>query len=251
MDLTTSSALVTGGSSGLGNAAARALSSAGAHVVVVDLPSPAATRSVQELGPRVSLVPGDVGDPAVLGTAAHQAAALAPLRVAVGCAGVSPTDLALGSSVEQMSENAARTFTVNLLGSYHLLSAACEQMARNTPEDGERGVVVMTSSIAAWEGRPRQLAYSASKAGIVGLTLPAARELGPQGIRVCTVAPGFFETPLVLRRTQEELDGLVRTVPFPQRLGKPEEYAQLLMTIVGNPMLNGAVLRIDGSVRMG
>jgi len=243
-------ALVTGGASGLGAATARRLAEAGARVVVVDLDVDRGREHAASIGGAFSRA--DVSDPDALGAAVDQAAALGPLRVAVACAGVgwaartvdktgAPHDLALFQKV----------IAVNLVGTFNLLRLAASAMARSAPLDaGERGVVVQTASVAAFEGQVGQIAYAASKGGVVGMTVPAARDLAPIGVRVMTIAPGLFDTPLLGLLPEEARAALGASVVFPRRLGDPAEYAALVEHIVRNPYLNGETVRLDGALRM-
>ena len=246
------SVLVAGGASGLGAATARALAAAGAAVVIADLNAEKGEALAAELGPGASFVEADVTDAAAVSTAVERAAA-APggLRVSVCCAGIGwaervahkggPHDLDLFSKVVQ----------VNLIGSFNVLRLAADAMSGNEPdEEGERGVCVNTASIAAYDGQIGQIAYAASKGGIVGMTLPAARDMASRGVRVVTVAPGLFDTPLLAALPEEARTALGAGIPFPSRLGRPEEYAQLVEQIVANPMLNGETIRLDGALRM-
>jgi NAD(P)-dependent dehydrogenase (short-subunit alcohol dehydrogenase family) len=250
MDPKNAVALVTGGASGLGAATARRLADAGARVVLVDLDEDRGRAHAASLGGVFARA--DVSDAETLGAAVAQAAALGELRVAVACAGVgwaartvdktgAPHDLALFQKV----------VAVNLVGTFNLLRLAASAMARNAPLDGgERGVVVQTASVAAYEGQIGQIAYAASKGGVVGMTLPAARDLAPIGVRVMTIAPGLFDTPLLGLLPEEARAALGASVVFPRRLGAPAEYAALVEHIVRNPYLNGETVRLDGALRM-
>ncbi|GJD46092.1 putative oxidoreductase [Methylobacterium cerastii] len=242
------SAIVTGGASGLGAATARALAEAGARVALLDLDGAAAqAEAVGGIG-----IACDVADAASAEAAIARAAeAHGPARILVNCAGIAPAARIVGRDGPASLEAFAKVIQVNLVGSFNLMRLVAAGAAGLDPlEGGERGVIVSTASIAAYEGQVGQAAYAASKAGIVGLTLPAARELAPLGIRVCAIAPGIFGTPMLLGLPQEVQDSLGAAVPFPARLGRPEEYADLVLAIVRNPMLNGETIRLDGALRM-
>ena len=243
-------ALVTGGASGLGAATVRALHAAGAGVVIVDLPQSPGAELAAELGQRAVFSPADVRDEAQVAAAIAAAAELGTLRVAVTWAGVAPPGRVVGRKGALPLETFATVIDINLVGTFNVLRLAAEAMAGNEPVDGDRGVVVMTASIAAYDGQVGQAAYAASKAGIVGLTLTAARDLADKQIRVMTVAPGTMETPMLAGLPQETKDSLGAVVPHPSRLGRPQEFAQLVEHIVANPMLNGEVIRLDGALRM-
>ncbi len=243
--------LVTGASSGLGAATSRMLVTRGASVVLADV-NPAGETLAEELGVRALYVRTDVtqerdGKHAVA-TATERFGALHGL---VNCAGVAPSERIAGKTGPHSLETFSRAISINLIGTFNMLRLAAVAMAANEPmTDGERGVVINTASIAAYEGQIGQAAYAASKAGVVGLTLPAARELARSGIRVVTIAPGIFMTPMMSGFSQEIQDSLAQSVPFPARLGMPEEYAQLVATICELTMLNGEVIRLDGALRM-
>jgi NAD(P)-dependent dehydrogenase (short-subunit alcohol dehydrogenase family) len=242
------SAIVTGGASGLGAATARALAGAGARVLLADLQD--ATALAAELGGVA--IAGDVAEPDFAEAAVARAMALAPLGVLVNCAGVGIAGRILGRDGPLPLDAYAKVIRVNLIGSFNMLRVAAAAMEKNAPQgvDAERGVIINTASIAAYDGQVGQAAYASSKAGIVGLTLPAARELARFGIRVVTIAPGLFETPMMLGLPPEVQASLGASVPYPPRLGMPEEYASLALHIVGNTMLNGETIRLDGSLRM-
>jgi NAD(P)-dependent dehydrogenase (short-subunit alcohol dehydrogenase family) len=249
MDLSTCSAVVTGGASGLAHATARRLVARGTRVVILDLPSSAGAAVAAELGAR--FVAGDVTDPDPVLAAIDTAQSLAPLRAVVHCAGRggtvrvvnkdgSPGDLDLYQEVVR----------VNLIGSFNVLRLTAAAMAGAEPVDGERGAVVLTSSVAAYEGQVGQLPYASAKAGIVGMTLVAARDLAQRLIRVVTIAPGIFDTPILDRLPAELKDRLGAQVPHPARLGRAEEFALLAEHVFDNPYLNGETIRLDGAVRM-
>lgn len=246
-------AVVTGGASGLGRATARALADAGGRVVVVDLPAAreAGEEAAAEIGGR--FVAADVTDERALATAFDAAAELGTLRVAVSCAGIGPPERLLSKRGVHSLEGFEQVVRVNLVGTFNVLRLAAAQMAQAEPvgETPERGVVVNTASVAAYEGQIGQVAYAASKGGVVGLTLPAARDLAGAGVRVCTVAPGLFRTPLLEGLPEEAQASLAEQIPHPRRLGEPAEFGALVRHIVDNPMLNGETIRLDGALRMG
>jgi 3-hydroxyacyl-CoA dehydrogenase/3-hydroxy-2-methylbutyryl-CoA dehydrogenase len=247
-----SSALVVGGASGLGAATAQRLHGDGASVVIADLNAEKGEALANELGERASFVEANVTDAEQVQAAVDAAAAAeGGLRISVCCAGIGwaqrtvsrqgPHDLEIFSNVVQ----------VNLIGTFNALRLAAAAMVGNEPDsEGERGVCVNTASIAAFDGQIGQVAYAASKGGIVGLTLPAARDLASRGVRVMTIAPGLFDTPLLAALPAEQREALGAGIPFPSRLGRPEEYASLVAEIVANPMLNGETIRLDGALRM-
>ena len=243
-------AIVTGGGSGLGAATGRALAAAGARVALLDLNEGAAAEVAAEIGGLA--LPCDVADAASAEAAVARAAeTLGPARILVNCAGVATAGRIVGRNGPLELQAYAKVIQVNLIGSFNLMRlVAAGALALDPLEGGERGVIISTASIAAFEGQVGQAAYASSKAGIVGLTLPAAREFAPSGIRVCAIAPGIFETPMLRGLPQEVQDSLGAAVPFPSRLGRPEEYARLAMAIIDNPMLNGEVIRLDGALRM-
>ncbi len=249
MQLEGHSAIVTGGASGLGAATARQLARRGARVVLADVQDDAWRTLAAEIGGQ--FVHCDVtSEPDVL-AAVNAAQALAPLRVAVSCAGIAPASRTLGKQGPHPLDLFRRVVEVNLIGSFNVARLAAAVMAQQPAlVDGERGVVINTASVAAFEGQIGQVAYAASKAGIAGMTLPLARDLARDGIRVVTIAPGIFATPMLLGMPEEVQVALGQMVPFPQRLGRPEEYAALVESIVANPMLNGEVIRLDGAIRM-
>jgi 3-hydroxyacyl-CoA dehydrogenase/3-hydroxy-2-methylbutyryl-CoA dehydrogenase len=240
------SALVAGGASGLGAATARRLRAGGADVVIADLNSEKGEALADELGGR--FVSCDVTDGDQV-TAAVEAAA--PLRISVCCAGIGWAEKTAGRRGPHSFDPFATVVRVNLIGTFNVLRLAAAAMLANEPDgEGERGVCISTASIAAYDGQIGQLAYSASKGGIVGMTLPAARDLASSGIRVVTIAPGLFDTPLLAALPEDTRAALGEQVPHPHRLGRPEEYGDLAAHIVENPMLNGEVIRLDGALRM-
>jgi len=243
-------ALVTGGASGLGLAAATELVSAGAAVVLVDLPSSPGAQAAEGLGSDAVFVPTDVTDEASVQAAVERASGLGPLRVAVNCAGIGTPGRVLGKGGPLPLEQFARVVTVNLVGTFNVIRLAAAAMAAIDPVDGERGVVVNTASAAAFDGQIGQAAYSASKGGVVGMTLPVARDLADKLIRVMTIAPGLFDTPMLQGLPEPARQSLAAQVPMPSRLGQPSEFAALVRHICENPMLNGEVIRLDGAIRM-
>jgi NAD(P)-dependent dehydrogenase (short-subunit alcohol dehydrogenase family) len=239
-------ALVAGGASGLGEATARALAARGARVTVADVNEVGGKALAGELG--VTFVRADVTDEAELRAAVESAG---ELRLAVSCAGIGWAERTVTKEGPAQLEPFEKVVRVNLIGTFNVLRLAAAAMAGNEPDEGgERGAVVMTASIAAFDGQIGQTAYSASKGGVVGLTLPAARDLARIGIRVCTIAPGLFDTPLLAGLPAEAREALGAQVPHPPRLGRPEEYAELACHIAENPMLNGETIRLDGALRM-
>ena len=248
MQLDNTSAVVTGGASGLGAATAAALAKQGARVFALDLQA-GIDKAEQVDG--VTYVATDVTDPAQVKAAVGQAAASGPLRTVVNCAGIGPSARILGKKGVHDLELYARIVQINLVGSFNVLALAAEAIAETEADtNGQRGVIVNTASIAAYDGQVGQAAYASSKGGIVGLTLPAARDLAQYGIRVCTIAPGIVETPMLATVSDEFRAGLAAGVPFPQRLARPEEYAQLALAIIDHDYLNGEVIRMDGALRM-
>jgi NAD(P)-dependent dehydrogenase (short-subunit alcohol dehydrogenase family) len=245
-----SSAIVAGGASGLGEATVRRLHSAGAVVTVADVNAEKGQTLASELG--LEFVACDVRDEAQVQTAVEHAAAVeGGLRIAVCCAGTGWAQKVAGSKGPHPLMPFETIIQINLIGTFNVLRFAATAMIAGEPlEDDERGVCVNTASIAAYDGQVGQIAYSASKGGVVGMTLPAARDLARYGIRVCTIAPGLFDTPLLAALPEEARQKLGAGVPFPQRLGQPDEYAQLALHIVENRMLNGEVIRLDGALRM-
>jgi len=245
--------LVTGGASGLGAATARMLVAAGGQVAIADLNREAGAALASELGPTARFVVTDVADEAS-GRAAVAAAtrAFGALHGLVNCAGIGTAEKVLNKGEPSELATFARVVQINLIGTFNLIRLAAAAMAGNDPhETGERGVIVNTASVAAFEGQIGQAAYAASKGGVVAMTLPIARELGRYGIRVMAIAPGIIETPMLLGLPQEVRDSLGSMVPFPPRPGQPAEYAGLVRHIMENAYLNGEVIRLDGAIRMG
>jgi NAD(P)-dependent dehydrogenase (short-subunit alcohol dehydrogenase family) len=243
-------ALVTGGASGLGLAAVKALHAAGAGVVIVDLPSSAGKAVADELGERAVFAAGDVTDPDSMSAAVESAGRLGQLRVAVNCAGIGIAERTVSKAGPASLEAFIRVVNINLVGTFNVIRLAAAQIAQAEEIDGERGAIVNTASIAAFDGQIGQAAYSASKGGIVGMTLPIARDLAAVKIRVVTIAPGLFRTPLFASLPEEAIASLEAQTPHPARLGDPAEFAALVRHIVENPMLNGETIRLDGAMRM-
>jgi NAD(P)-dependent dehydrogenase (short-subunit alcohol dehydrogenase family) len=244
--------IVTGGASGLGEATARALHGGGGAVLICDRDIERGNALEAELGETAAFLSTDVASEAD-GRAAIDLAQerFGALHGLVNCAGVAEGLKVLGRDGPHPLDRFTRTLTVNLVGSFNMIRLAAEAMAANEPgEDGERGIIINTASIAAWEGQIGQAAYAASKAGVVGMTLPMARELATHGIRVNTLAPGLFLTPMMMALPQEVQTALGEATPFPNRLGKPEEFAALALHVIGNVMMNGETLRLDGAVRL-
>jgi NAD(P)-dependent dehydrogenase (short-subunit alcohol dehydrogenase family) len=243
-------ALVTGGASGLGLATVRALHAAGAAVVIVDLPGSAGKAIADELGDRATFAPADVTDADAVQAAVDAAAALGTLRIGVNCAGIGIAEKTVGKNGPASLAGFTKIINVNLIGTFNVIRLAAARIAAADEVDGERGVIVNTASVAAFDGQIGQAAYSASKGGIVGMTLPIARDLAQTKIRVNTIAPGLFRTPLFDTLPPEAITSLEAQVPHPSRLGDPSEYAAFVRHIVENPMLNGETIRLDGAIRM-
>ncbi|WP_336367954.1 SDR family NAD(P)-dependent oxidoreductase [Marinobacter sp. C2H3] len=250
MDFKDVPAIVTGGASGLGEATARALAAAGCKVAILDVKAEEGERVAADIGGLY--VNCDVTSPDSADAAISAArAAHGPCGIAVNCAGIAPAAKILGKEGVMPLEKFSKVIEVNLIGSFNILRLAAADMATREPNgDGERGVIINTASVAAFEGQIGQAAYSASKGGIVALTLQAARELAREGIRVNTIAPGIFMTPMMAGMPQDVQDSLAATLPFPKRLGKPEEFALMVDQMVRNPILNGEVIRLDCALRM-
>jgi NAD(P)-dependent dehydrogenase (short-subunit alcohol dehydrogenase family) len=243
-------AIVFGGASGLGEATARRLAGDGAEVLIVDLAAARARELAVEIGAR-SAAADVLDDEAVEAAVAAAAEASGGLRICVNCAGIGPPAKLIGREGASPLASFSKVIEVNLLGTINAMRLAAAAIAATEPDaEGERGVCINTASVAAFDGQVGQVAYAASKAGIAGMTLPLARELASRGIRVMTIAPGLFDTPLLATLPQEARDALGASVPFPPRLGHPAEYAGLVAEIISNPMLNGEVIRLDGSIRM-
>ncbi len=244
--------LVSGGASGLGSACVRLLAEAGGNVVIADLNQQAGGRLAAELGPRSRFVTTDVTDETSVRNAVTTAVQVfGALHGAIGCAGIALAERVLGKSGPHDLAAFSRVISVNLVGTFNVLRLAAAAMSTGTPSpSGERGVIVNTASVAAFEGQIGQAAYAASKGGVVAMTLPIARELARYGIRVMTIAPGIFDTPLLASLPEPARQSLGQQVPFPSRLGRPDEFAALVRHILENEMLNGAVIRLDGALRM-
>jgi NAD(P)-dependent dehydrogenase (short-subunit alcohol dehydrogenase family) len=244
--------IVTGGASGLGGATARMLAGGGGKVVIADLKEPEGNALAKELGSAVKFARTDVTDEAsAKGAIATALSAFGALHGLINCAGVVHGERILGKEAPHALASFVRVVNINLVGSFNMTRLAAEAMNKNTPNaGGERGVIVYTASVAAFDGQIGQPAYSASKAGLVGMTLPVARELARFGIRVMTIAPGIFETPMVGEIPKDIQESLGKMVPFPPRLGRPDEFASLVGEILRNEMLNGEVIRLDGAIRM-
>ncbi|MFS2279599.1 SDR family NAD(P)-dependent oxidoreductase [Microbacterium sp. OR21] len=250
MQITGQGALITGGASGLGLATARRLSGAGARVAIIDLPTSAGEEIAAELGGL--FLPADVTSSEQVAAAVASAHAVAPLRVVVNCAGIAPPAKVLDRDGNPADLDAfERVIRINLVGTFNVISQAAAVIAQTEPtEGGDRGVIVNTASVAAFDGQIGQPAYSASKGGVHAMSLPIARELARHGIRVCTIAPGIMETPMLAGLPQAAQDSLGQQVPYPSRLGRPDEYAALVEHIVANGYLNGETIRLDGAIRM-
>ena len=244
--------MVAGGSSGLGAACARRLVENGANVVIADVNSEAGEELSEELGDKAYFVYTDVtGEESVRGTVGPAVETFGGLHGAINCAGIAIAAKVLSSRGIHSLEAFTKVITVNLIGTFNVTRLSAEAMSQGEPsESGERGVIINTASVAAFEGQIGQAAYSASKGGVVGMTLPIARELARYGIRVMTIAPGLFDTPMLAGLPEKARESLAQQVPFPSRLGHPEEYARLAQHIIENQMMNGEVIRLDGAIRM-
>ena len=243
-------AVVTGGASGLGLATTKALLAEGAQVVILDLPSSRGADVANELGDRARFAAADVTDEEAVTKALDMADSLGPLRIVVNCAGTGDAIRVLGKKGVYPLNLFSRVININLAGTFNVLRLGAERIAKTDLVGEERGVIINTASVAAFDGQIGQAAYSASKGGVVGMTLPIARDLADKAIRVVTIAPGLFDTPLLAGLPEEAKKSLGAQVPHPARLGKPDEYGQLAVHIVENPMLNGEVIRLDGAIRM-
>jgi NAD(P)-dependent dehydrogenase (short-subunit alcohol dehydrogenase family) len=249
MDIAGKVFIVTGGASGLGEGTARMLAANGGKVVIADLQADKGEALAQELGG--AFVKCDVSQEADGQAVVAKAVSMGKLMGLVNCAGIAPAAKTVGKEGAHPLALFAKVITVNLVGSFNMIRLAAEAMAKNEPEPtGERGVLISTASVAAFDGQIGQAAYAASKGGVVGMTLPIARDLARNGIRNMTIAPGIFGTPMLFGMPQEVQDALAASVPFPSRLGRPEDYAKLVHQIVTNDMLNGEVIRLDGAIRM-
>lgn len=244
------SALITGAGSGLGLATAKTMAAAGANVVIVDLPTSNGEAEARAIGPNAVFVAADVRDEDQIKVALDAAEEMGPLRLVVNCAGIATPNRVMRKGVATAQAEFDRVISINLLGTLNVIRLAAERMSVTEPAGEERGVIVNTASVAAFDGQIGQVAYAASKAGVAGMTLPLARDLAQFLIRVVAVAPGTFETPMVAGLPPEAVKSLGDQVPHPSRLGKPDEYAALVKHIVENPMINGETIRIDGAIRM-
>jgi NAD(P)-dependent dehydrogenase (short-subunit alcohol dehydrogenase family) len=249
MDVAGKVALVTGGASGLGLATVGQLVELGASVVMVDLPSSQGKAVASELGDAVNFVAADVTDEDEVAAAVEAAVALGELVVVVNCAGIGPPQRVVGRDGAQPLSAFTKIVEINLIGTFNVLRLAAAAMVLQPNETEERGIIINTASVAAYDGQIGQAAYAASKAGIVGMTLPIAREFAQHRIRVNTIAPGLFMTPLFNSLPEQAVASLASSVPHPNRLGRPEEYALLVGHIIANPMLNGETIRLDGAIR--
>ena len=252
MELNDVSALVTGGASGLGRATAEALVRAGAQVTITDLPASPGKEVAAALGAGTRFVPADITDEATMAQALDAAEERGPLRAVVHCAGRGGDRLRIVDKEGDPGslESFEQVLRINLVGTYNVLRLAAARMVGNEPVDGERGAIVLTASVAAFDGQIGQTSYTASKAGVHGMTLVAARDLAGAQIRVNTIAPGIFDTPMLARLRQDIRDGLAASVPHPRRLGDPDDYAQLALTLLQNSYLNAETIRLDGGIRM-
>lgn len=249
MDISGKVFIVTGGASGLGEGTARMLAGKGATVVIADMQDAKGESVAAEIGG--AFVHCDVSQEADGQAVVAKAVSLGKLMGLVNCAGIAPAEKVVGKNGAHSLTAFNKTITVNLIGSFNMIRLAAEAMCKNAPEStGERGVLISTASVAAYDGQMGQAAYSASKGGVVGMTLPIARDLARNGIRNMTIAPGIFGTPMVFGMPQEVQDALGAAVPFPSRLGTPQDYAKLVQHIIENEMLNGEVIRLDGAIRL-
>jgi NAD(P)-dependent dehydrogenase (short-subunit alcohol dehydrogenase family) len=252
MNFEGNSFLVAGGGSGLGAACVRRLVGLGAFVTIADINEQAGRELAGDLGEQVSFLRTDVTDEESVQAVVARAAEAGPLRGAINCAGIAIAEKVIGRGGLHELSHFRKVLDVNLIGTFNVIRLAAAAMVETEPDDeGERGVIINTASVAAFEGQIGQAAYSASKGGVVGLTLPVARELARHGIRVVTIAPGIFDTPMMAGLPEKARQSLGEQVPFPSRLGQPEEYAALAQHIIENRMLNGEVIRLDGALRMG
>jgi NAD(P)-dependent dehydrogenase (short-subunit alcohol dehydrogenase family) len=249
MDIQGKVFIVTGGASGLGEGTARMLAAAGGTVVIADMQSDKGQAVAQDIGG--SFVRCDVSQEADAQAAVEKAGSLGKFMGLVNCAGIAPAEKTVGKNGAHALTSFTKTISVNLIGSFNMIRLAAQAMSHNEPETtGERGVLISTASVAAYDGQIGQAAYSASKGGIVAMTLPIARDLARNGIRNMTIAPGIFGTPMLFGMPKEVQDALAAGVPFPSRLGTPQDYAKLVRHIVENDMLNGEVIRLDGAIRL-
>lgn len=252
MNLKNAVALISGGGSGLGEATAREFANGGARIVILDLPNSPGAKVAESFGEKGMFTPADVvaGD-AVTNALAAAVSRFGTVHIAVNCAGIGRAQRTISKEGAHSLDLFSKVVQVNLIGTFNVIRLAANQMAKNSPNsEGERGVIINTASIAAFDGQIGQAAYSASKGGVVGLTLPVARDLAQAGIRVCTIAPGTFDTPMLALLPENARQALGAQIPFPSRLGRPAEYAALARHIVENTMLNGETIRLDGALRM-
>ena len=251
MQISSNVFIVTGGASGLGGATSRMLAAQGGKVVIADVQADRGEALARELGAATRFVKCDVASEADGRAAVEAATAMGPLRGLVNCAGIAIGEKTIGKEGPHALASFSRVIGINLIGTFNMIRLAADAMSKQEPTaDGERGVLVNTASVAAFDGQIGQAAYSASKGGVVGMTLPIARDLSRSGIRCVTIAPGLFATPMLLGMPQEVQDSLGKQVPFPSRLGRPDEYAALVRHIVENVMLNGETIRLDGAIRL-
>jgi NAD(P)-dependent dehydrogenase (short-subunit alcohol dehydrogenase family) len=252
MNIADTKAIITGGASGLGQAVAEDIVAAGGRVSLLDVNAAAGQALVAKLGERASFIETDVTSEAAVNTAVATAAqAMGGINLSVNCAGVGWPKRMVGKDGPMPGDFFRKVIEINLVGTLLVCKAAAAEMQKNAPSaDGERGAIVMTASVAAFDGQIGQVAYAASKGGVVGMTLPMARELAAFGIRVVTIAPGLFLTPMMAALPAEAQESLGKQVPFPPRLGRPAEYASFVRQVVENPMLNGETIRLDGAIRM-
>jgi NAD(P)-dependent dehydrogenase (short-subunit alcohol dehydrogenase family) len=252
MEITATAAIVTGGASGLGAATSVALGRAGAAVTIIDLNEDAGMALAVSIGGGARFIRADVADPAGIADAVALAAEDAPLRIAVNCAGIGIGERTIDRTPKAADlERFTKVLTVNLIGTYNVASQAAAAMSLTEPlSDGERGVIINTASVAAFDGQIGQTAYSASKGGVVGMTLPMARDLSSVGIRVMTIAPGIIETNLLGQLDDAMIEALEANIPFPKRLGQPEDFANLVLSVIDNGYLNGETIRMDAALRM-
>jgi NAD(P)-dependent dehydrogenase (short-subunit alcohol dehydrogenase family) len=252
MEISGKVAVVTGGASGLGAATARMIIEEGGHVVLIDVNEKAGQALAEDLGSHARFVRADVAEPAEAQAAVESAVdAFGGLHISIQCAGIVDAQRVIGKTGPGDLARFSKVIRVNLIGTFNVARLAAWLMATNAPnEEGERGVIINTASVAAFDGQIGQAAYSASKGGIAAMTLPLARDLSGVGIRVMAIAPGIFDTPMLGGMPEDVRNSLGAMVPFPKRMGRPSEYAQLARDIIGNPMLNGEVIRLDGAIRM-
>jgi 3-hydroxyacyl-CoA dehydrogenase / 3-hydroxy-2-methylbutyryl-CoA dehydrogenase len=252
MKISESIAIVTGGASGLGEATVRQIIKEGGRAAILDLSDKKGQSLVEELGERSMFVRTDVSSEEEVSHAIQKAVeSFGSINTVVNCAGIAIASKLISRKGIHSIDTFSKVISINLIGTFNVIRLATEQMVKNEPgELGERGVIINTASVAAFEGQIGQAAYSASKGGVVGMTLPIARELASYGIRVMTIAPGLFHTPMFESLPEEAVESLGKMVPFPKRLGHPDEYAQLVGSILTNPMLNGETIRLDGAIRM-